>query len=777
MCARAPVERDLQRPRGGVGEIARGRAMPPEHASADEQSDRVGGDGQGGADDDVVDAPEKLAGEQQHEHPHGLPLHARGHHERLAGDDEQRRGARPARDRGSDHRRDEAAARVPRRAGAQGKQRHRGLHRAEHVGQRRRGSTEQRIVRGEGDADRELDAQDARAGPEHRPCGPSDEPDDRGKRGQGGGIHGPCHLRLPLCGGGGGARHHRCAGAFRSLSPALKCSEAFAVARPWTARQAAGVPWISAAGPAKVGLRILRLLNRPALRAMSGEELRFGQFRFDPVRRQLTREGAPVRLGSRATDILSVLVSAHGEVVSKDELMSRVWPGQIVEENNLQVQMSALRRALGDGESGQSCLVTIPGRGYRLIALAESAPAPALPDKPSIAVLPFQNMSDDPLQDYFADGIVEDITTALSRMHWLFVIARNSSFAYKGGALDVKQVGRELGVRYVVEGSVRKAGPRVRITAQLIETATGGHLWADHFDGGLEDIFDLQDQVAASVVGAVSPRLEQAEIERARRKPTESLDAYDYYLRGVASAHRLSREGIGEAMRLLARAAELDPDFAAPHGLAAFCCVVRKMHGWTADRGEEMAEAERLAWQAAELGKDDAVALAFGGHALAYVAGDLENAAALIDRALALNPNLAAAWHASGIVRICRGDDPDLAIEDVARAMRLSPLDPFMFYMQTVTALAHFVAGRYADAAAWAERAVRESPRSLTSLRVAAASNALAGRLDEARKAMTRTLELDPGMRASNLGERIGPLSPADRVRYADALRIAGLPE
>jgi TolB-like protein/Tfp pilus assembly protein PilF len=511
---------------------------------------------------------------------------------------------------------------------------------------------------------------------------------------------------------------------------------------------------------------------------MSGD-VRFGRFRFDLGQRELSCDGVPVRLGGRALDILSVLASAGGDVVTKDELLARVWPGVVVEENNLQVQISALRKVLDRDTSGRSYLVTAPGRGYRLIGLIDPAQqGPALPDKPSMAVLPFQNMSDDPEQEYFADGIVEDIITALCHFRWLFVIARNSSFAYKGRAVDVKQVGRELGVRYVLEGGVRKAARRVRITAQLIDASTGAHLWADHFDGSIEDIFDLQDQVTASVVGAISPKLEQAEIERAKRKPTESLDAYDYFLRGLASTHRMTRESVNDALTLFAKAGKLDPDFASPHGMAAFCYVVRKINGWTTDRTQDVADAARLASRAAELGKDDAVALAFGGLALGYVVGDLEGAVALIDRALVLNPSLATAWYASGTVRAFRGGEPDRAIEHLQRAMRLSPYDPFMFTMQGVTAFAHFFAGRYDEASSWAEKAFWERPNILATLRVAAVSNALAGRLEDAQKAVARALELDPDMRLSNLKDRIGTFRrPEDYAKYADALRKAGLPE
>jgi TolB-like protein/tetratricopeptide (TPR) repeat protein len=512
---------------------------------------------------------------------------------------------------------------------------------------------------------------------------------------------------------------------------------------------------------------------------MTGDEVRFGRFRFDLGRRELSRDEATLRLGGRALDILHLLASAKGETVSKDELLARVWPGVVVEENNLQVQVSALRKALQEEATGQSYVVTVPGRGYRLIGLVDSSQqAPALPDKPSIAVLPFQNMSDDPGQDYFADGMVEDIITALCHIRWLFVIARNSSFTYKGRAVDVKQVGRELGVRYVLEGGVRRLAQRVRITAQLIDVSTGAHLWADHFDGGVEDIFDLQDQVAANVVGAISPKLEQAEIERATRKPTGSLDAYDYFLRGMANVHRLAREATTEALALLAKANELDPEFATPYGVAGFCYVVRKINGWTTDRAHEVAETMRLARLAAQLGKDDAVALSFGGLALGYVAGDLEGAVALIDRALALNPNLATAWYASGTVRAFRGGEPDVAIEHLQRAMRLSPRDPLMFTMQGVTAFAHFFAGRYDEASSWAEKAFWERPNILATLRIAAASNALAGRLEEAQQAVARALELDPEMRLSNLKDRVGVFRRADDYeKYAGALRQAGLPE
>jgi TolB-like protein/Tfp pilus assembly protein PilF len=519
---------------------------------------------------------------------------------------------------------------------------------------------------------------------------------------------------------------------------------------------------------------------------MSGDHVSFGRFRLDLGRRELSRDGVPVHLSVRALDILCELVAAKGGVVTKDELMAGVWHGLVVEESNIHVHVSGLRKALDEGAGGHSYVVTVPGRGYRFIGLQPPPPAAkdeadspqslSLPDRPSIAVLPFANLSDDPAQEYFADGMVEDIITALSRMRWLFVIARNSSFTYKGRVVDVKQVGRELGVRYVLEGSVRKAANRVRITGQLIDTATGAHLWADRFDGKLKDIFDLQDEVTASVVSAIAPKLEQAEIARSKQKPTESLDSYDYFLRGLASVYQWTREGIDEALKLFYRAIELDPNFATAHGMAAWCYIWRQANGWTTERKQEVAETTRLARRVAESGKDDAVALAYGGLALAYVAGDLEGGAALIDRALVLNPNLTAAWYASGWVKDFLGDT-DLAIEHLAKAMRLSPLDPLMFMMQSLTGLAHFVAGRYAEGSRWAAKAVREQPYYIGALRNLAANCALSGRLDEAREAITQARRLDPDLRLSNLKDRIGPFRPTDYVRFVEGLRLAGLPE
>jgi TolB-like protein len=403
-------------------------------------------------------------------------------------------------------------------------------------------------------------------------------------------------------------------------------------------------------------------------------------------------------------------------------------------------------------------------------------PALVLPDKPSIAVLPFQNLSGDPEQEYFADGIVEEIITALSRMRWLFVIARHSSFTYKGRIVDLKQVGRELGVRYVLQGSVRKGVNQVRITGQLIDATTGAHIWADRFDGSLEHIFELQDRVTTSVIGAIAPKLEQAEIERASRKPTESLDAYDCYLRGVARVYSWTSEATEEALQLFCRAIDRDPDFAAAHAMAAFCYLQRKSSGSMADAEQVAAKAVPLARRAVQLGKDDAVALCWAALVLAYVAGEPREGAAFIDRALMLNPNLSMAWYFGGWIRSWLGE-PDAAIEHLTRAMRLNPVDPRIIGMYAAMGAAHGIAGRYDEALSWVEKALWQRPDFVPALRVAAVNYAFAGRLNEARQVMTRLRPLDPTLRIANLRDLFGPYRAEDLERTAEALRKIGVPE
>src|SRR6185437_7419869 len=399
----------------------------------------------------------------------------------------------------------------------------------------------------------------------------------------------------------------------------------------------------------------------------------FGDYRLDPARRELSCAGVAVAATPKKYNLLLCLVQNRGRVVNRDDLLRIVWQGRLVSESTLASHINAVRKAVGDSGSEQLLIRTVARKGFRFVGEAreiespESGRSPLIeavaPDaplvsatttlrrRPSLAVLPFANLSGDPQQDYFADGVVEDIIAALSRLRWLFVIGRNSSFAYKGHALDVRQVGRELGVHYVLEGSVRKAADRVRLTGQIVDATTGQHLWADRFEGVLGDIFELQDQLAESVVGAIATQLERAEIHRAKLKPTDSLDAYDCYLRGLASFHRHTRQAMDEALPFFHKAIELDPEYAAAYGMAAWCHCWRKLNRWMTDGKRETADAAALAHRAIELGRNDAIALARGAHALGHFGGGIDRCNDLLDHALALDPNLAAAWLFSGYLR------------------------------------------------------------------------------------------------------------------------------
>jgi TolB-like protein len=526
----------------------------------------------------------------------------------------------------------------------------------------------------------------------------------------------------------------------------------------------------------------------------------FDDYMLDPGRRELSRGPEPVAMGPQVFDLLVYLVENRDHVVSKDNILDAVWDGRIVSESTLASHINAVRKAIGDSGEEQRLIRTVARKGFRFVGDVKEAPASngavsikagpgpapqatakpsqhlALPSRPSIAVLPFVNLSGDMEQDYFADGVVEDIIGALSRIGWLFVIARNSSFAYKDKAVDVKQVGRELGVRYVLEGSVRKAANRMRITGQLIDAATGTHIGADRFEGTLEDIFDLQDRMSESIVGAIAPQLERAEIERAVHMPTDSLDAYDYYLRGMANFHRATREAIDEALPLFRKAFELDPDYAAAYGMASWCIFWRKLNGWMGDRAKEIEEGALLARSAVELGKNDAIALTRGGHALGHFGGELNGCIALVDKALVLNPNLAAAWYLGAWQRIARGE-PDVAIERFQHVMRLSPLDPEMLRMQAGMAAAHLLAGRFDVSSSWTEKALRELPSFGLAAGIGAASYALAGRMEEAWRAIRHLRQVAPQMRLSNLEDWIPLRRPQDLELFADGLRKAGLPE
>jgi adenylate cyclase len=405
--------------------------------------------------------------------------------------------------------------------------------------------------------------------------------------------------------------------------------------------------------------------------------------------------------------------------------------------------------------------------------VAEIESPPPLPDKPSIAVLPFQNMSGDPEQEYFADGMVEEIITALSRFKWLFVIARNSSFTFKGRAVDVREVGRRLGVRYVLEGSVRKASGKVRITGQLIDAITGAHIWTDRFERDLTDVFALQDEVTVAVVSAIQPRLLQTEIGMATRRQPENLTAYDFFLRALLPYYLTTREGVAEATRLAHRALELDPRFGRAAALASNCHAINVLWGYTIDPQFERNEAVRLLRLSLSVDDSDPDALAWAGFTSAYMVGDCESAIEIADRAVELNPNSSLAWNYRGWVYRVAGL-PEEAVRSFERAIRMSPVDPLLHQPLTGIAYALIELGRFDEAIVAGKKAQRQNSSFPPVYRSLASAFAHLGRDAEARGAVARLLEVDPEFTISAWIARGGQ---SNAKLLIEGLRKAGLPE
>jgi TolB-like protein/Tfp pilus assembly protein PilF len=516
---------------------------------------------------------------------------------------------------------------------------------------------------------------------------------------------------------------------------------------------------------------------------MADHELRFGPFRLNTATRALTRDGKPVRLGGRALDILCALASARGDVVSKDALMAKVWPGQIVEDNAIQVQVSALRKALNQDRTGADFIVTVPGRGYRLIDLAPSrqlasdgegqaAGGPAHAEDRSIAVLPFQNLSSDPEQEYFADGMVEDITAGLSRISWLPVIARNSSFAYKGKTTDVKQIGRDLGVRYLLEGSVRKTGSRVRVTVELVDAETGIHLWVERYDRQLDDIFALQDEIAMSVVGAIEPNLRKAELERIKRKRPDSLDAYDLVLQALPYAYSHMPDKAAIAIPLLEKALAIEPGYAAAHAPLALCYHAR--YGRAGLREEDRAAAIRHAHAAIAGGGDDAIALGIAGFVTAMDERDHASALELFERALTLSNSNALSLSCSALALSWMGRT-EVAIERARRALRLSPFDPLNYLAYNALAISYFHLQDYERSADAARRSIKSNPQFGMSHAFLAAALVRLGSIDEAKAEARQAVAADPNFSIGRFSVAAG-FEPAVFAPFADAWHAAGIP-
>jgi TolB-like protein len=510
---------------------------------------------------------------------------------------------------------------------------------------------------------------------------------------------------------------------------------------------------------------------------------RFGPFRLDTEAGVLFCGTQPAALGQRAVALLRVLLERAGAPVSKEVLIDSAWPGLVVEDNNLTVQVAALRRVLEDAAQGAAWIETMPRRGYRYVgppvaiddplADARSSSSLALPEQPSIAVLPFANLSGDAAQDYFADGIVDDIVTGLSRVKWLFVIARSSTFTYKGRAVDVKQVGAELGVRYVLEGTVRKAAERIRITVQLVVAATGEQVWAERYDRSLGDIFALQDELAMAVVGAIEPSLRHAEVERVTRQRPESLGAYDLALRALPDVYGAMPATVTKALVLLDRALAIEPTYAAAHGYAAMChhCLFLRDGLQEHNRAASI----RHAQAALSHGHDDAVALTFAGFSMGMDAHDRAAAFAAFEAALDLSPSLALAYILGAAVLSWGGDAPR-TIDWAQRALRLSPFDPWKFIAYRSLALAHFLMADHELAAEAARRAVQFNPGFGSSYMLLAAPLMKLGRHAEAAAAVTRLMEREPAFRLSGQLKGVDCAQPLANALVA-ALADTGVPE
>jgi TolB-like protein len=513
--------------------------------------------------------------------------------------------------------------------------------------------------------------------------------------------------------------------------------------------------------------------------------LEFGPFRLDTDAGILFHGAEPTPLGQRAVVLLALLVRRAGAPVSKRDLIEAAWAAQAVEDSNLTVQIAAVRRTLQDLAGDTGWIETLSRRGYRYvgpaaatpaadrISAASEAPTLALPERPSVAVLPFTNLSIDAEQDYFADGMVDDIITGLSRINWLFVIARNSTFVYKGRAVDVKQVGRELGVRYVLEGSVRKTGASVRIVGQLIDASTGMHVWADRYDRQSKDIFALQDEIALSVVGAIAPSVRRAEINRVRRKRPDSLDAYDLVLRAQSDVDSGMPEQVTRALVLLERSIALEPAYALAHGNAAMChhCLFLRAGLQDVNRAASISYARTALIH----GQDDAVALTLAGFSIGMDGHDRSAAFTALEAALAISPS-SALTYILGSVMLGWGGEAERAIEWSERGMRLSPFDSWAFAAFDAQAMGYFHLGRYDEACRAAYRSVQANPQhSITYVQLAAALAKL-GRLEEAKTAAARVRELHPTFRFSRQFSGVN-CAPALAASIGDALRAAGLPE
>jgi len=513
-------------------------------------------------------------------------------------------------------------------------------------------------------------------------------------------------------------------------------------------------------------------------------QLRFDRFLIDTDRRELRGAHGVIHVEPQVFDLLVHLARNANRVVSKNELIKNVWNGRAISDAALNSRVTAARRAIGDNGRKQAIIRTIQRRGFLLAVEVDSGDVSAHPEdrtsvslplqeKPSIAVLPFRNLSGDPTQDYFVDGMVEDIITGLSRIKWLLAIARNSSFAFKGQSVDIKRIGRELGVRYLVDGSVRRAGNRVRVNALLVDTSTGAHLWADRYDRRLKDIFALQDEIALSVIGAIEPSLREAEIERVKRKRPDNLDAYDLVLRAIPHTYAATPDEASKALPYLNKALVLEADYAGAHGLVAWCYQVFFMR---AGYGEQHRAAAISHGQAAlAYGRDDATALALGAFVIGLVEHDRITAIDAFDRALNLSPSSAFALFMGCIVLAYAGD-ANRAIDWAQRALRVSPIDRLAYIPHHAIAIGHFTLGRYEESAVSVRRAIKCNPSLSVTQSWLVAILVKLERLDEAKVVAKQVLTLQPTFRSRQFCSAIGTTAALTAV-LTEAWQEAGLPQ
>ena len=520
----------------------------------------------------------------------------------------------------------------------------------------------------------------------------------------------------------------------------------------------------------------------------------FGDCILDASKRELRRAGRLVDVEPQVFDVLEFLIRERGRVVSRDDLLEAVWKGRIVSESTMSSRINAARTAIGDDGTAQRLIRTLLRKGVRFVGEVQEEPAaPAADvlvavrpeglterqsaaDGPAIAVLPFSNMGGDAESDYFADGMADEIITALSRCSGLLVIARNSSFTYKGQAVDVRRVGRELGVGYVLEGSVRRMDDRLRITAQLIEASGGTHLWADRFDGSLSDVFELQDRIAETTAAVIEPRLRFAEVERVRRRPPQNLDAYEFWLRAISHASEFTPEGMSAALQCLDRALEIDPAYATAMAAAAYYHGLCHFQGWVRQPDDRRTLAIRQACHAVELADDDANVLWQAAFAIWSLEQDGPRALELFRRALQINPNTAIGSAMAGWVEAANGSSAE-GRKLIQRSQRLSPRHPQPWFAATGMAIAGLAEQNYPEAVVWAERAVAQNRRFAIALRVLAVALVNVGQLERAKMVAAEALKIEPGLTLSGLRNRM-PLNeePITRI-YRDSLRKAGIPK